>query len=358
MRMKTVGKNLSLLAYAIILSFLLHVVVIAGLTGINVFDFGNLFSPKPFHAKIVSEPSRPRLSKPAEESPAPTVPDNIFVEKPSGTPAAEDSKTEQALKKSPIDNKQAQETKSEIQQAAALPPTVKPLEPEKKQEESIRILNLSKEKLYFDIYWLGVYVGKAVLEAVNDKGNVKITSQVHSSAFISTFYKVEDYAESRVTNGIPSFFKIKQREGRKRSDKETFFDANNRKVIHINHIKNTKDEHNIAASNLWDVISGFYYLRTQKFDVGDTVYINIFDSNKFYQAEVEVLRKEKIVMSDEKELNAVVVKPILKSDGLFENKGSIIVWLSDDESRTPLRIETEVPIGKVIAELKALETEK
>ncbi len=349
--MKAVGKNLSLLAAAIILSFVLHVIVIAGLSGINLFDFGELFSPKPFHAKIVSEPSKPRPIPPV-------IPDNILEEKTPSTPVTEESKTEQASEKPPVVADQAEEPKSEIQKTAALPGPAKPLEPEKKQEEIIRILNFSSEKLHFDIYWLGVYVGKAVLEAVNDKGNVKITSQVHSSPFISTFYKVEDYAESRVTNGIPSSFKIKQREGRKRSDKETFFDVNNRRVTHINHIKGTKDEHNIAASDLWDVISGFYFLRTQNFNVGETVYINIFDSNKFYQAEVEVLRKEKIVMSDEKELNAVVVKPILKSEGLFENKGSIIVWLSDDESKTPLKIETEVPIGKVTAELKSIETEK
>ncbi|MCL4457625.1 MAG: DUF3108 domain-containing protein [Nitrospirae bacterium] len=348
--MKAVGKNLSLLAAAIILSFLLHVIVIAGLSGINIFDFGELFSPKPFHAKIVSEPSKHRPAPPA-------VPDNIPEEKTPSTPVTEESKTEHASEKPPLDVSQTEKPKSEAQQTAALPVPEKPLEPEKKQEEIISILNLSKEKLHFDIYWLGVYVGKAVLEAVNDKGNVKITSQVHSSPFISTFYKVEDYAESRVTNGIPSSFKIRQREGRKRSDKETFFDAINRRVTHINHIKGTKDEHNIAASNLWDVMSGFYFLRTRNFNIGETIYINIFDSNKFYQAEVEVLRKEKIV-NDEKELNTVVVKPLLKSDGLFENKGSIIIWLSDDEARTPLKIETEVPIGKVVAELKSIEIEK
>ena len=348
--MKAVGKNLSLLTAAIILSFLLHAVVIAGLSGINIFDFGEFLSPRPFHAKIISEPSKHRPV-------LPVVPDNIPEQKTASAPVPENIKPIEPPEKSPTDINRAEETENEPQQTASLPAQSEPLPPEIKKE-IVSILNLSREKLYFDIYWLGVYVGRAVLEAVNDKGNVKITSQVHSSSFISTFYKVEDYAESRVTNGIPSSFKIKQREGRKRSDKETFFDADNRRVTHINHIKGTKDEHNIAASNLWDVMSGFYFLRTRNFNIGETIYINIFDSNKFYQAEVEVLRREKIIMSDEKELNAVVVKPILKSEGLFENKGSIIIWLSDDEAKTPLKIETEVPIGRVTAELKSIETEK
>lgn len=356
--MKPVGRNLSLLASAIILSLLLHVVVVAGLTGINVFDFGELFSPKPFHAKIVSElPKKPNLSKLVKEPP-PVQPDNI-PQKEETPPVTEENinRTEQPIENPPMNNMQTQDNKSEIQQTASLPVSEKPVELPKTQD-TVQILKSAREKLYFDIYWLGIYVGKAVLEAANDNGNIKITSQVHSAPLISAFYKVEDYAESHITNGMPSFFKIKQREGRKRGNKETFFDITNKKVTHINHIKGTKDEHTINADMLWDVMSGFYYLRTQKLNVGETVYINIFDSNKFYKAEVEVIRKDKVVMSDEKELNAVVVKPRLKSEGLFENKGDISVWLSDDDMKVPLKVETEVPIGKVTAELKSLETEK
>ena len=104
-------------------------------------------------------------------------------------------------------------------------------------------------------------------------------------------------------------------------------------------------------------MSGFYYLRTQNLNVGETVYINIFDSNKFYQAEVQVLRREKIRLSDDTEIDSVVVKPILKSEGLFQNKGDISIWLTDDEIKLPVRVETEVPIGRVVAELKEVKTD-
>jgi hypothetical protein len=355
--MGVIKKSTLSLIIAVVLSLILHIVVIAGISGIDLFSFKELFSTKPFHAKIVSElPKKPNLSKLIKEPP-PVQPDNI-PQKQETPPATEEdvNRTEQPSEVLPVD-KQAQDNKDEFQQTASLPASEKPIEMPKTQD-TVQILKSAREKLYFDIYWLGIYVGKAVLEAVNDNGNVKITSQVHSAPLISAFYKVEDYAESHITNGTPSFFKIKQREGRKRGNKETFFDITNKKVTHINHIKGTKDEHTISAENLWDVMSGFYYLRTQKLNIGETVYINVFDSNKFYKAEVEVLRKDKVVMSDEKELDAVVVKPRLKSEGLFENKGDISVWLSDDDMKIPLKVETEVPIGKVTAELKSLETEK
>ena len=87
-------------------------------------------------------------------------------------------------------------------------------------------------------------------------------------------------------NGKPSTFKIKQNEGRKRSDKETFLILKNKRFYISTILKETTDEHSINTDMLWDILSGFYYLRTQNLNIGEAVYINIFDSNKFYQAEV------------------------------------------------------------------------
>lgn len=212
------------------------------------------------------------------------------------------------------------------------------------------------ERLYFNIYWTGIYVGNAVMEATNDKGNIKIKSEIHSAPFISLFYKVENYVESRITNGSPSFFSFKQREGKRRSHKETHFDMNSRKVVYIDHRRKLKDEHEIKTDMLWDIMSAFYYLRTQNLKVGKTVYIDVFDRNKFYQAKVEVLRKEKIKLRGKNntdiEFDTIVVRPVLKSEGIFQRKGDIFIWLSDDASKTPLKVETEAPVGKVVAELQ------
>lgn len=358
--MNIINKKMPFLVIAVILSLMLHIIVIAGISGIDLFNLKDFFTTtKPFYAKIISELSeKPALSKLINEPP-PIQSDNTPQRQETSLPVEENATMTEQIASA---EKQIHDDKNEIQHKDDKPlsdmyasekSTVLP-----DTQNTIQLLKFAEEKLYFDIYWLGIYVGKAVLEATNNNGNVKIISSVHSAPFISAFYKVEDHAESHVINGIPSFFKIKQREGRKRGDKETVFDTTSKKIIHINHIKGTKDEHNINAEQLWDVMSGFYYLRTQKLNIGETVYINIFDSNKFYKAEVEVLKKDKVIMPNEKEINAIVVKPKLKSEGLFESKGDIYVWLSDDEIKIPLKVETDVPIGKVVAELKIIETKK
>jgi hypothetical protein len=225
------------------------------------------------------------------------------------------------------------------------------------QEDPRQMLNSKKEKLSFNIYWFGIYVGNAVFEAVNDKDVLRITSRANSAPIISAFYTVEDFAESLIINGRAAHFRIKQHEGRYKSDKETIFDVNKGKITYFDYRKGKKNEHDINGI-VWDVISGFYFLRAQPLTVGRPVYVDVFDSNKLLRAEVSVLRREKINVSGRGEVRTVVVKPDLKSEGLFHKKGDIFIWLTDDEVRTPVKVETKVSIGRVVAELKNSEIEK
>lgn len=214
-----------------------------------------------------------------------------------------------------------------------------------------------REKLYYELYWLGIYVGNATFEAVNDNGEMKITSRVHSAPVVSAFYEVEDYAESRIIDGAPVHFRIMQHEGKYRSNKETIFDPTEKKVIFFNHLKETRDEHAMPGTALWDVISAFYYLRTQPLETGKTISLAVFDSNKFLNAEVFVLGKERLEAFDRNGTDTVIVRPVLKSEGLFKNQGTILVWLTDDEHKVPVKVETEVPVGKVVARLAGRESD-
>jgi hypothetical protein len=42
-----------------------------------------------------------------------------------------------------------------------------------------------------------------------------------------------------------------------------------------------------------------------------------------------------------------VVEPILKSEGIFKSKGRILVWLTDDARRLPVKVTSKVPIGSI-----------
>ncbi|MCL0033989.1 DUF3108 domain-containing protein [Thermodesulfovibrionales bacterium] len=220
------------------------------------------------------------------------------------------------------------------------------------REVICQISGFGGEELPFSIYWLGIHAGDAVFEAINYSGNLRITLQVHSSPFVSIFYRVENYAESLIVDGKAVNFRIKQYEGGRKADKETIFDIEGGRITFVDHLKGIEKEHITEGGGfIWDVISSFYYLRTHSLEVGEVVYIDIFDRNKFYTAEVNILRKEQIEFCGMGELAVVVVNPRLKTEGVFRKRGDILIWLTDDTRRIPVRVEIPVPIGRVIAKL-------
>jgi len=225
-----------------------------------------------------------------------------------------------------------------------------------KTEESLVIHNNFKkfinEKMRFDIYWMGIYAGYALINVIGNEDEVKIISEVHSAPFISNFYYVNDRAESTIQKGKPKHFRFLQIEGKHRGDKEIHFDYDSKEIIFINHIKNKISVHKGVERVFMDVLSGFFYFRSLSIEPNKPVMIDIFDSDKFATVEVKPVREEIIETTLNKEVKALVVKPELTTEGLFKRKGDIFIWISNDERKIPLRVETKVSVGRVVAELK------
>jgi len=212
------------------------------------------------------------------------------------------------------------------------------------------------EKLVFDLTWTGIKAGTATLEVVNNNGNTKIISTARSADWVSVFYTVDDRivsvlknAQTQMLVGLPENYRVKLREGRHRRDKEVIFDHANRQATYINHLENGKKTYNINE-NCLDPLSSFYHIRTLQFEVGKSLYVNMFDSKKLWNVEVQVLRKEKI-KTELGEFNTVVIRPLMKSEGIFNRKGDMYIWLTDDLNRIPVKMQTKVAVGSITATL-------
>lgn len=208
------------------------------------------------------------------------------------------------------------------------------------------------EKMKFDIYWMGIYVGEAFIYVTADQNNLTITFTVKSSNFISNFYYVNDRAESIIQNGKPKRFTLLQIEGKYRGNKETIFDYEKGEIIFINHLKNKITYHKEVNRLFMDVLSGFFYLRAMQIKLNEPLSVDIFDSNKFITVKVYLLGEEKIELSNKKQFETFIIKPQIETEGLFKRKGDIIIWLTKDEKKIPVKIETRISIGQIVAELK------
>lgn len=216
------------------------------------------------------------------------------------------------------------------------------------------------EKLTFDITWMGISAATATLEVFEKtkyKGNevYHIVSTARSSKFISTFYPVDDRVETFIdAKEIFSYLlKVRQREGRYKSDKETEFDHVNHKAYYRK--VNSKEEVFNIPPKVQDALSCYYYFRTlDNIDVGKSVFIDTFENKKTWQLEVQVLGREKI-KTPAGEFNTILVKPLLKFKGVFINKGDVYLWVTDDYRRIPVQMKSKVIIGYFTATLISIE---
>ncbi len=353
------------LTVALVLSAALHIMFISHLSGIEWLELARPDSdriidldlssdtPLPEKAARSSTGTPAKVRKEEEPSPA-TAGTHTITEATLQDHKANDGKPEISAD-NPLMATGAEELKPPVVRTAEVP-----AEADSGQKPEVKgplLMTGPSERFSYDISWSGIHVGQAMLAASDENGVIRITSQVHSASVISLFYKVEDSSESTVVNGLPSRFRIKQHEGKYRSDKDTVFDAEDKEITFYNYLSNKMEEHSIMGGLPWDVLSGFYYLRTLPLAEGQTVYIDIFDSGKFLKVAVNVVRKERLELRGVGELDTVMVRLLLKSEGLFKSQGDVSIWLTDDEKRIPVRVETKVPIGKVTAELSSMKTD-
>jgi Protein of unknown function (DUF3108) len=211
------------------------------------------------------------------------------------------------------------------------------------------------EKLVYDMTWTGIKAGTATQEIIDEGDSIRIVSIARSADWISVFFPVEDRVESLLPKvpppqlGLPSDFRMKVREGKHRRDKEIIFDHDKGKAHYIDHLNGEKVELEIGK-NTYDAYSSFYYIRTLPLQVGKSVFVSILDNKQLWNVEIQVLKKEKLdtILG---EVNTILIKPLIKSEGIFQRKGEIYIWLTDDARRIPVKMKTKVTIGSVTATL-------
>ena len=114
--------------------------------------------------------------------------------------------------------------------------------------------------------------------------------------------------------------------------------------------------------NVWSLNSALLYLRTQPLQDGAVQRLVIYPSTSAYLATVTVIGRDRITVptgSYDAIKVDVQLKKIGKGRKLQTHKKfrGATVWLSDDPDRLILRIETEVFVGTVFAEIQSVQFE-
>lgn len=102
-----------------------------------------------------------------------------------------------------------------------------------------------------------------------------------------------------------------------------------------------------------DMISAIYALRLRDLKVGDRVELSVSDSGLVYKVPAAVTKRERI-SSPLGKIWCLRVEPEIFGPGrLIEQKGKMILWLSDNARRIPIRAQVDSQYGKVDIRLKS-----
>jgi len=223
-----------------------------------------------------------------------------------------------------------------------------------KMDDHVRSL-WNGEKLVFDITWMGISAGTASLEIrdrikMNGREVYHIVSTARSNNVLSFIYPVDDLIETFVdTEWIyPYRLTINKKEGRRKKDKEIVFDQTGHTAREIHGGNEMTSE---VPPDVQDPLSCLYFFRTFKdLEDGKIYTIDVYDTKKNWRMEVKVLGRE-VVTIPAGTFSAIKVKPEIYYEGLFQNKGDVFIWLTDDERKMPVLVKSSIRIGSVKAAL-------
>lgn len=104
---------------------------------------------------------------------------------------------------------------------------------------------------------------------------------------------------------------------------------------------------------MFDMISAIYWLRTEPMAIGSTFEMTVSDSGLVYKVPVKVTARER----QNTEIGKVWcwrVEPAVFGPGrLIEREGSMIVWMTDDARRIPVRSQVNSPVGRIEIKIKS-----
>lgn len=216
------------------------------------------------------------------------------------------------------------------------------------------------EKLTFNVNYSFATVGIASfsipeIKTFSRRKCYRIKFEVNTVPSFDLFFKVRDLYESYLdVEGIfPWRFEQHIREGKFSRDFSAFFDQRKNKA------KTTEGEYDIPKY-VHDIVSAFYYVRTLdlgKMKKGERFNLKNFYRDKTHDLDVIYHGKETIEVPVGK-FDCIIVEPLVREGGLFKHEGNILIWLTNDEAKIPVKVRTKIIIGYVESELTNYENVK
>ena len=211
-----------------------------------------------------------------------------------------------------------------------------------------------EEQMHFSLSWSGgPKIGDLYLSVKKQEqpGEYSIAVRVTDYGLFKLFYPVDDTFTTYVKGDLklPVRYEVFQKEGRgSKIRRLTWYDQQG---LQVTYRKNDQPEELFSIlGTVYNEFSAFFITRALRLVKDAEIIIPAFVDKKRHQVAVQLLSKEprKSIFG---EVPTLKVKPVMSFKGLYDKDGDTVFWLTDDECRIPVEIESKILIGFLSAEL-------
>ncbi|MCM4171216.1 DUF3108 domain-containing protein [Arenibacter sp. TNZ] len=177
-----------------------------------------------------------------------------------------------------------------------------------------------------------------------------------TTGFASIFFKVDDTYESYFdkSDGRPYKFIRKIDEGGYTKDIEVNFD-HKKDIAVLNDKKNDKKFNFTIQEGIQDLVSAFYFLRNnykvEDLVEGESINLNLlYDDDGVFKFKLKYMGVE-VLRTKYGKVECLKFRPYVQSGRVFKEQESLSLWVSNDGNRIPVRIQADLSVGSIKADL-------
>jgi hypothetical protein len=162
-------------------------------------------------------------------------------------------------------------------------------------------------------------------------------------------YKVDDVLESWIDTGCFQSLRFVQQLEERGKTRERRIEMYPERLAFS---ENDKPEERSAPRPLDDG-SFFFFVRTQDLVVGETYEFGQYFRPDRNPVVIRVLGRERVKVPAG-EFDTIVLQPVIKTKGIFSEKGEARIWLTDDSSRVMVKMQAKVSFGTLTMSLTSV----
>ena len=216
-------------------------------------------------------------------------------------------------------------------------------------------------KAYYNWKFVWIPAGEAVFNIKETENTFEITITGKTYKTYDSFFRVRDYFHSVIDKKTmyPRRFVRIVEEGNYRKFDSIEFVQHQRYAISFNgKSRSTTAKKYISLDNCThDLISVLYFMRNteiSKYQVGDRIPTRMLFDEKIYPISVEYNKKiNNYVIKDLGKFYVVKVIPDLIAGNVFKEGSLMHIYVSNDNNKLPLLIESPLAVGSAKAVLKS-----